>query len=78
MLAMYIIRTWLRWLAGFGIVVIVERAALGPTLAVFLTGLVFLVLTVLTYGDWSSTRRVACTCYAPAPTWRPRPGNCWS
>jgi hypothetical protein len=76
---MYIIRTWLRWLAGFGIVVIVERAALAPTLAVFLTGLVFLVLTVLTYGDWSSVRQVAhCTCYAPVSTWRPRPGRCWS
>ena len=79
MLAMYVIETWRRWLVGFAIVLIVERAPLDSTWSFFLTGLVFVVLAVRTYGDWSSARRVAyCACCAPAPTWRPRRGNYWS
>jgi hypothetical protein len=78
-MAMYIIRMWLRSLAGFAFVLILERASAGPTLTFFLTGLVFVVLTMLTYGDWCSVRRAACcACYPPAPRagWTWRAGSC--
>ena len=76
-MAMYLIRILLRSLAGFAVVLILERASAGPTLTFFLTGLVFVVLTTLTYGDWCSVRRaVCCTCWPlPPRAWRPVPGN---
>jgi hypothetical protein len=51
---MYVIETWRRWLVGFAMVLIVERAPLDSTWSFFLTGLVFVVLAVLMYRDWRS------------------------
>lgn len=76
-MAMYLIRIWLRSLAGFASVLVLERASGVPTSTFFLTGLVFVVLTMLMYGDWCSARRAICTCDPPAArAWPPGPDSC--
>ncbi len=54
MLAIYVIETWRRWLVGFAMVLVVEHASLDTTWSFLVTGLVFVVLAGLMYGDWRS------------------------
>lgn len=66
----YFIRTWLYWLAAFGLLLIAERTLLGMTWSFFLIGqltvLLFIALTCSMYADWrSASRSRRCTCVTP-------------
>ena len=66
-MAMYVIRTWLQWLAAFVVAVAGERLALGMTWSFFaagvLTAVAFTALTVLLFSDWRASRAY-CPCCA--------------
>lgn len=61
MITLYFIKAWLRWFGGFILAIIGEYAFLRMSWAFVLIGLLtlmlFLLITVLMYGDWRATRR---------------------
>lgn len=66
MITAYYVRTWLHWLTGTMLTLVVERVLLGPTwltaAAAALTLALFVTVTYLMYGDWRSARRAGVTC----------------